>query len=195
MRQLFRSFFTNENWPSQLRCLSCKTIVYIIYITILSSVCSGCVSISPYPKDWPARKISQEECIDISGTYALPEKRPHVVLHMYFEEKAESLKIIQYGCHSIRFLSLTGSKEIISEKTFSLKAAGPEEVQIQPPPEASFIVGLSAYGYTASIDTDGALLVQSRSYAVGLVLFVAPILVIRNNEWIKYKRQVVGFSV
>ena len=160
----------------------------IIFVCLLLSNILGCVSISstPYPEEWPRRVSSENACLDVSGRYVLPRKRPETILHLLFDEQAELLEIVQDDCSSIRVISKTGAEEVVNERTLSLKSAGLDEIHVRAPPEASFIFGVSSFNYIASMDSDGSLLLQYQSFAVGLGLFVVPVLVNNKGEWEKY---------
>ncbi len=163
-------------------------MIKIVFTGLLLAICHGCVSINstPYPKDWPHRLNAQNTCLDVSGRYALSETRPQSILHLLFDEQAESLEIVQHKCESIRVISKSVSEEVISEKVLLLNSANPNELHVRAPAEASFIIGVNSHGYKASMDSEGSLLLQYQSFSVGLALLIIPTLINEQGEWKKY---------
>jgi hypothetical protein len=163
-------------------------LIKIVFTGFLLAICHGCVSIysTPYPKDWSHRVSAEKTCLDVSGRYALSETRPQSILHLLFDEQAEFLEIVQNKCESIHVISKSITEEVISERGLFLNSADPNELHIGAPAEASFVLGVKSYGYKASMDSEGSLLLQYQSFSVGLALLIIPMLINEKGEWEKY---------
>ena len=152
----------------------------------LALVASSCVSIAPYPADWPPRVTSRDRCLDISGTY----EAASAVLTPFnspfpMQERPHSIKLVQNGCQSITAQGYAGSREIYRyEREIAWAYPDILKLRVSFGGGASFLLGYEKLGWDLGLAADGALVMRPAKTNCGLLLIPPfPLCIVERKPW------------